>query len=178
MTQARKKYAEVRGIDIAPSAVASARQKGLAVHECDVNQHPLPFPDASFDTVVSLDVIEHVIDPLGFLAELGRVLKLGGWLIVSTPNIRYLKFLFQLVILGRFPRTSGDPAGFDGGHLHYFTPRDLKVLMRRAGCQPCRTVGIIPSKKLSFLRPLSHVGPVCEFLSAGILVLGKREYGD
>jgi SAM-dependent methyltransferase len=46
----------------------------------------LPFENASFDAVVSLQVIEHVGDPARLLQECARVLRPGGTLILSTPN--------------------------------------------------------------------------------------------
>lgn len=49
---------------------------------------PLPFPDASFDTVISFQVIEHVRRDRELIAEIRRVLRPGGLLIISTPNIK------------------------------------------------------------------------------------------
>lgn len=46
----------------------------------------LPFPDDSFDTVVSTEVLEHVPNPQRALREMHRVLKPGGFLILSTPQ--------------------------------------------------------------------------------------------
>lgn len=46
----------------------------------------LPFPDGAFDVVESLDVVEHTLDPLAYLAELRRVLAPGGVVLVVTPN--------------------------------------------------------------------------------------------
>jgi SAM-dependent methyltransferase len=47
---------------------------------------PLDFPSNSFDAIVSFQVIEHIKDDFGFLAEVNRVLKHGGRFIVTTPN--------------------------------------------------------------------------------------------
>ncbi|HVI33733.1 class I SAM-dependent methyltransferase [Phenylobacterium sp.] len=47
---------------------------------------PLPFPDATFDVVLSDWVLEHVEDPASFAREVERVLKPGGWFCARTPN--------------------------------------------------------------------------------------------
>lgn len=47
---------------------------------------PYPFPDDTFDLIVSDWVLEHVANPEEFAAEIGRVLKPGGWFCARTPN--------------------------------------------------------------------------------------------
>jgi SAM-dependent methyltransferase len=47
---------------------------------------PYPLPDASVDVVVANWVLEHVADPAGFVSEIGRVLRPGGWFCARTPN--------------------------------------------------------------------------------------------
>lgn len=48
--------------------------------------HHLPFKEATFDTVIAGELIEHLINPAQFLSELKYVLKLGGRVILTTPN--------------------------------------------------------------------------------------------
>jgi SAM-dependent methyltransferase len=78
---------DAHGVDISEYAVAEGRKRGIA----NLGVAPgnaLPFPDASFDFVTSIDVIEH-IEPAGATAmvgELHRVLKDGGLAFVATPN--------------------------------------------------------------------------------------------
>jgi SAM-dependent methyltransferase len=50
----------------------------------------LPFVDASFDTVVSMEGIEHFENQTGFVRECARVLRPGGLLILTTPNLLHL----------------------------------------------------------------------------------------
>lgn len=51
---------------------------------------PLPFPDASFDAVLLTVVLAHVRDPWALIREIGRVLRPGGHLVLTTPFIHWL----------------------------------------------------------------------------------------
>ncbi len=77
---------DVVGVDIdADTLVRAGRRYPRARFErADLLE--LPFPDASFDAVVSLQVIEHLSAPRAFLAECARVLRPAGLLVLSTPN--------------------------------------------------------------------------------------------
>lgn len=78
----------VTGIDIASDAIQEAKahfcEANTSYQEADVTH--LPFPDGSFDAAISFETIEHLQSPRLFVQELNRVLKLGGLLIISTPN--------------------------------------------------------------------------------------------
>lgn len=104
----------------------------LATTGVDLNAPQWPYADQEFPVVICLDVLEHILDPRHFLRETARILQPDGTLILVTPNIRFLPYLWTLAC-GQFPRTSGDPTGYDGGHLHYFTYRDVRELLQHAG---------------------------------------------
>jgi ubiquinone/menaquinone biosynthesis C-methylase UbiE len=99
----------------------------------------LPFGDDEFETASMVDVIEHVVDPIGVLKEIRRVLKPKGRLIVLTPNIAKWTRRLKLAA-GYFPSTASLQEGLvhydkktptdlhDEGHLHYFTFRSLTRL--------------------------------------------------
>ena len=76
---------EYVGIDLAEKMLKVARRKYPTRHFVQTTLYALPFADASFDRVLSLETLEHVPEPLRFLSELRRVLRPGGRLVMSTP---------------------------------------------------------------------------------------------
>jgi methionine biosynthesis protein MetW len=120
-------FQEIYGVDISEAAVSEAVNKGINAHAVDINHENLPFPDNYFDFVTFVDVIEHLIEPYHILREIKRVLRSQGKLIIGTVNVGSLSNRLR-ILFGRRPRTSHDD-GWDGGHLLYFTPRELEDLL-------------------------------------------------
>jgi len=78
------------------------RYKGrIDFKNCDVTQR-LPFPDASFDYLVFLEIIEHLRNPHFVVGELSRILKPEGKLVLSTPNILNLKSRVRYLTEGNY----------------------------------------------------------------------------
>lgn len=81
--------ARVVGVDVAEDAVVHAHahfvRDNLSFERIEPNA-ALPFADASFDTVLSFQVIEHVSDPELYLSEIRRVLAPNGHLVLATPD--------------------------------------------------------------------------------------------
>ncbi len=82
-------YGQVKGIELDPRPVKMAHQRGYDVDQFDATQ-PMPFDDNSFDAVTALDVIEHNQDDLAILADSYRVLKPGGFVIITVPALMWL----------------------------------------------------------------------------------------
>jgi 2-polyprenyl-3-methyl-5-hydroxy-6-metoxy-1,4-benzoquinol methylase len=74
--------------DLTEEAVSAIRALvGSDVHLTDGSR--LPFPDAAFDRVVVVDMLEHASDEAAFVAELARITKPGGVLVVNTPHLKH-----------------------------------------------------------------------------------------
>jgi len=131
--------ASVTGIDAAPENIAAAEihaaQSGLAI---DYRAGGVEGLSGQFDLVTSLEVIEHVSDPAGFVRGLARALAEGGLLILSTPNRTPLSRLAMITIAegtGRIPRGTHDWNKF-------LTPDELTALLRDAGLRVIDTRGL------------------------------------
>jgi SAM-dependent methyltransferase len=98
----------------------------------------LPYADASFDVVCSLEVVEHVEDQYAFCREILRVLRPGGRAIVSTPNVLNMNSRWRM--LGTGFATLFDPLSLSGvdvvhtsGHIHPVSYYYLAFALFRAG---------------------------------------------
>jgi len=176
----REKVGLVWGVDRAFAICREAAAKGVRAQCADLNAPHLPYQDGVFDAASCLDVIEHVLDPRNLLRELARVLRPGGVLVLTTPNTRAYWHILTL-IRGRFPRTSGDPEGYDGGHLHYFTFTDVRHLLREAGFDTIEEFGLYRWTKLaSWGQVKERIKAMFgdrfkrEFFSGGIVVRARR----
>ncbi len=76
---------QLMGLEINPAAVSAARRSGLNVLEQDVCEHARERPGA-YDVVTSFQVLEHVTNPMSFLAAQCRLARRGGRVIVGLPN--------------------------------------------------------------------------------------------
>jgi SAM-dependent methyltransferase len=78
-----ERYGRVSGLDLSAEAVAVARERHPDVRHGQVEA--IPFDDGSFDLVTCLDVLEHTLDDRRTLAELRRVTRPGGHLLLTVP---------------------------------------------------------------------------------------------
>lgn len=144
-----EKFEEIYGVDISKSAVSEAKEFGIDARLVDVNHEVLPFPDNFFDVITCVAVIEHLIEPHHILKEMKRVLRPGGEMILGTVNVASFSNRMR-ILFGYRPRTSFDD-GWDGGHLLYFTPRELRDLLSQ---YDFKVVDQYATGNMEFLRKL------------------------
>lgn len=126
----RERGAHVTGTDMSGVAVEKARAKGFTVTQVNLDTEELPFPDESFDTVVSNSAIEHRFYFDRPLDECARVLRKGGKFILCLPNIAHWRCRLWL-LFGRFPYLRNSPT--DLTHLRFFTIHEAEALCRERG---------------------------------------------
>lgn len=117
-----RRHGAVTGVELAEASVEIARTRD-AGEVVAGSVLEMPFPDASFDFAVSLDVIEHLEDDLGALRELRRVIAPGGALLLTVPAYQWLW------------------SGHDEINHHHrrYTRRSLTRVAEQAGWRQART---------------------------------------
>lgn len=166
---------EIHGVELIPEIAVKARARGIEVQEASLEGR-LPWDDGTFDAIHSNQVIEHLPFTDHFLREIRRLLRPGGYAVVSTNNLASWHNVVSLV-LGWQPTPNhvsdeiivGNPANFVEGapgargqnHLRVFTGRALAGLAEFHGLRVelARTAGYYPllergSRLMNRLDPL------------------------
>ncbi len=163
---AEDKFDVIHGCDISETALYEAKGRCMMATCVDLNAETLPYRDDSFDCVTCLEVVEHVMDPLHLLKNIYRVLGPKGSLVLTTPNVRYMRNLYRLIFQGRFPHTTTDAFVWGGGHIHYFTRKDMNYLLKEAGFKQCEFLINMEQFGRSWKRRLI------------VKLMGKEKFGE
>jgi SAM-dependent methyltransferase len=137
---------DVTGLDIDPGRFSSfIEEHELNVLSSNIDNQPIPVEDNHFDLALFMEVFEHLrINPIDSLKEIHRVIKPGGKLFLSTPNLNSFPSRAK-VLLGK---------GFDNpykefsklkqlghmGHVREYTPEQVEELLRGTGFKPLRKI--------------------------------------
>ncbi len=143
---------ETSGADVDPQARVWL---GGRFRLADLNAR-LPWPDANFDVMLSVEGIEHLENRFAFLREVHRILRPGGTLVVTTPNIVSLRSRVRFLGSGFF---GGDPRPLpeSGRHpLHHIAPATFPELRYAFHTSGFRLVEVshTHSKAVSYLYAL------------------------
>jgi 2-polyprenyl-3-methyl-5-hydroxy-6-metoxy-1,4-benzoquinol methylase len=172
----------VYGIDASKSQVAAALAKGIDARVQDLAAESLPFQNEFFDVIFAGEVIEHLVDTTAFLRETWRVLKYGGTLIVTTPNLASFENRLRL-LLGIYPIWVEYKLEGGQGHVRAYTPRTLKSHLRSVGFHVTRHTGnwvpFIPQRFADDVRHpfLALTGALFPGLAMDIIVEAVKSEG-
>lgn len=157
------------GIEMVPEVAerARARLDEVLVGTVEERLGDLRGP---FDTLLFLDVLEHLVDPAAVLRAARELAAPGAHVQISVPNARHISLLRDLVLKGTFGYQQQGHR--DSTHLRWFTRRDIEALLVETGWSHVRT----SHARLGISRPLDRVtrGRSTEFLAGQWYVLGRR----
>ena len=139
-------YGCVRGCYYGPAGRTEHRKIVSAEgeeFECDIDlfnaeKDPFPYPDEHFSTVLCGELIEHLTeDPMHLMSEVNRILKPGGHLVLTTPNIASLRGIAAILVgyhPGVFSAYIRPRAGeVEARHNREYTPQELRQLIENSG---------------------------------------------
>lgn len=144
----------------------------------DVERDRFPFPDEHFDVALCCELIEHLTtDPMHMLIELNRVLKWGGLLIVTTPNIASA-FSLGKALAGNSPYVYGEynPKSPGDRHSREYTPNDIKIALNAAGFKVIKlfTKDLWAQTDEAFLQWLDQTSVPRELRGDNIFAVGRK----
>jgi SAM-dependent methyltransferase len=128
---------QVCGIELSQSGVTVAREHGIDAQVGSVTD-PFPYPDQQFHIVVAKDILEHVVDPLGVMREIRRVLRPDGELVLLIPNQFYwwfrLRYLFGCNLIWKTFMHDQTHTFEEWNYIHvrFFTWRGLRRFLDAA----------------------------------------------
>jgi ubiquinone/menaquinone biosynthesis C-methylase UbiE len=162
------------GVDISERILDTARQR-VAADFRRGNLEAIPFADDEFDLVLCSQVIEHVLDADAAVAELGRVLRPAGTLVISTDNAR--NYVTKTLNAPRSAavralRLRGARGRVESPAVSY-THRAFRTLLERGGF----TVEHLETFRFHLMWPLD-VRPVTRALNAVETRLPQHSFGD
>lgn len=133
--------ARMSGVDISKYALRAAKQRGIEAKFANLDSGRIPFADGCFDAVFCGDVLEHVFDTEHLLGEVKRVLKPGGFTVISVPNVAawYNRIIMLFGFIPVWVESAsvhyvGNPFMDSGmGHIKAFTKRSALQLLALCG---------------------------------------------
>jgi SAM-dependent methyltransferase len=148
------------GVEPNPASAAEARRTGAYRGVFVGSAAKLPFPDASFASVVSNCVLEHIPPLDDALSEIGRVLQPGGKLVITVPSERFASSLFwpqALDAVGLVGPAAAYGRWFNGisYHYHTYSREEWTRRLERAGLRVERWTSYLRPDAMAFFD-LSH----------------------
>ena len=133
--------AEIVGIEVNKEVAQKAQSYYDKLIVGDVEKIKLPFKKTHFDCILYGDVLEHLVDPWKLLEEHKILLKKGGIIICSIPNVRHYRVIKKLIFQGEWEYAASGI--MDRAHLRFFTLNSIRRMLKEAGFEIKEIKGLI-----------------------------------
>jgi 2-polyprenyl-3-methyl-5-hydroxy-6-metoxy-1,4-benzoquinol methylase len=172
----QRKPALAIGVELDPASAAEARAVFGHVIEGAVETadfESLISPD-SLDLVLCLDVLEHLVDPWTVVRRVSPLLRSGGRLVLSVPNIRNWKFIKRLLLKGDFHYT--DSGLLDRTHLRFFVRQTAEALATCGGLELVASHDARAYEPFEFRNLLNHatLGATRDLVAKQWIVIAQK----
>ena len=149
------------GIELFPEAMKVAKKRLDYTYEGNIESMQFSLQESSFDVILCLDVLEHLVSPDKVVSYLHKLLVPGGIIIASIPNIRHISVLFPLVFKGEW---NYENSGIlDKTHLRFFVKNTAIELMESSGLKLEEVISISgPRGNIATLLSLFILKPFFE----------------
>ena len=124
------KCARYCGIESYEAAFLEAKTRLSEVLAGNVETLSLPWPPHSFDVLIASEVLEHLVDPWATLQRLAELIRPGGLVFASSPNVSHHRII-RALLLGQWDLADSGP--MDRTHLRWFTPTSFRQMFEEAG---------------------------------------------
>ncbi len=122
------------GFDSSSAALKVAQRRGIEIRLWMAGEQQCPAKDEEFGVVIAADIIEHIVDTDAFMGEIERIVRTGGQVIITTPNLAFWISRLRMV-LGRTPWSYPGPSptiksdlNIDLNHIRINTRREWEGL--------------------------------------------------
>jgi SAM-dependent methyltransferase len=152
------------GLEVDPQSAEEARLVLDEVIEADLETLTLPFPPESFDVLIASEVLEHLFDPSAALKRISLLIKPGGLLYASSPNVAHHSVL-RMLLGNRWDYMHS--GRMDWTHIRWFTPATYRELIETAGF---RIIWIRPIEEMT---PKQRIANLLTFKRFGHLFMSQ-----
>lgn len=181
---------ELHGVDYSAYNLKKAKKLPFTFKRCNIEEG-VPYEDRFFDVVYAAELIEHLVNPDYFLGECNRLLKRGGMVIITTPNLVawYNRLLVLLGVQPIFYETSTiSPKVGSGrimglikqgkipvGHIRIFTIRAMTDLLESQGFEVKIIKGAHFAALPKIVRWIDDIFTIYPRLSSGMIVVARKK---
>lgn len=129
------KVGSYSGADVSQVALKTVTTANLPGFSINPDDSSIPAASGSFDGVCSIEVFEHLFDPLAAARELFRLLQPGGTLVATVPNFGYHAWRLMALIRAQVPAEPERPQEnrYNGVHIRFFSAATFRRLFQDAG---------------------------------------------